>query len=66
MPTYDKNFSWKFLYLQKDIVVGFLDFENPKIQKKSENTRKMQKYKKNPKFRNPPFPRCVYYYRNTA
>jgi hypothetical protein len=30
MPIYGKNFSSKFLYLQDDIAVGFLDFQNPK------------------------------------
>ncbi len=31
------------LHLQEDIAVGFLDFQNPKTQKKSENQKKIQK-----------------------
>ena len=42
-PTYGKNFSSKFHYLREDIPIGFWDFQNPKIQKKSQNPRKIPK-----------------------
>jgi hypothetical protein len=42
--------------LQEDSDIGFSDFQNPKIPKKSRNPKKIRKSQENPKIRNPPFP----------
>jgi hypothetical protein len=56
-PTYGKNFSSKFLYLQEDIAVGVLDFQNPKEIRKYKNTKKSE----NPKSAVSPLPQGLSY-----